>query len=102
MFGNSEEKKQKELEKKQQELDKKMAEFNQKYGLTDLDEQDVKILEMIMMDLAGTGGFLGQLTSIGFKPAEMQTVNALWTLTRQNWLILRQLQKLNNKLDQRT
>ncbi len=76
-----------------------MKDFHNKYGLTDLEEADIKILEQIMLDLAGTGGFLGQLSTLGFRAAEMQITNALWTLTRQNWLILRQLQKLNKKLE---
>ena len=80
-------------------MSRRAKEFERKYGLTDMDDKDIEILEMIMTDLAATGGLMGQIRSIGFKPVEMQTVNALWTLTRQNWLILRQLQKLNQKLD---
>lgn len=58
-------------------MSRKAREFQRKYGLTDLDDKDIEILDMILTDLAGTGGLMGQINSIGFKPAEMQTVNAL-------------------------
>lgn len=71
---NRESKKEREEREK---LEKLMTDFYNKYGLTNLDEIDVKILEQIMLDLAGTGGFLGQLSTLGFRAAEMQMVNAL-------------------------
>ncbi len=83
----------------EEKLNEKREKFMKKFGLEGLEEQDLKILDSILLDLAGTGGFLGQITSITMSPADMQKVNASWCIVRQNWMILRQLNKLNKKLE---
>ena len=47
-----------------------------KLGLDEADDKDMETVQQIMIDLAGTGGLLGQVTSITFSAADMQKVNA--------------------------
>ncbi len=84
---------------KEEKLDDKRQKFMEKFGLEDLDEQDLKTLDTILIDLAGTGGLLGQMGTLAMSGADMQKVNASWCVVRQNWMILRQLKKLNKNLE---
>ena len=71
----------------------------EKLGMLELDEKDMETVQQIMIDLAGTGGLLGQVSSITFSNADMQKVNAAWAQVRQNWIIIRQLNKLNRNIE---
>ncbi len=84
----------------EEKIQKRRDQFKEKFGLEDLDENDLKILDSILMDLAGTGGVLGQLASIGMSSADMQKVNASWCLVRQNWMILKHLKRIEKQLEE--
>lgn len=85
---------------KEEKVEEKKQKLLKRFGLDELDlhPKDIETLESIATDMAGTGGFLGQVTTIGMKPADMQQCNALWALVRQNWIMIRQLHSLEKKL----
>jgi len=94
IFGNKETKEEKQ-ERERQHLMEKL-------GMTELDDKDMDTVRQIMIDLAGTGGLLGQVTAITFSAADMQKVNAAWAQVRQNWIIIRQLNQLNQNIENLT
>jgi len=94
IFGGKDKK-----ESKDDKKHKEKAELLEKLGLDELDDKDLETVKQIMTDLAGTGGLLGQVTSVTFSAADMQKVNASWAQVRQNWIIIRQLNKLNNNIE---
>lgn len=90
IFGAKEDKQQKELEK-----------FMERYQLEELDEKDLAILRKIAADLIGNG--LGKAgMALGFADISDQlTVTYLSALVEQNWMIIRQLGRLNRNLEER-
>lgn len=92
LFG---EKKSKE-EKQKEQLDK----FMEKYQLEDLDEKDLIVLQRIAGDLAGNN-LLKAGMALSFAKAEEQAkVTYLSTLVEQNWMIIRQLSRLNKNIEE--
>ena len=92
LFG---EKKTKE-EKQQEELQK----FMDRYQLEDLDEKDLIVLQRIAQDLAGNKWFKAGM-ALSFASAEEQAkVTYLSALVEQNWMIIRQLGRLNKNLEE--
>lgn len=90
LFGNTEDKQQKELEK-----------FMDKYQLEDLDEKDLVVLRKIASDLAGNNFFKAGLALSFAKAEEQAKLTYLSTLVEQNWMIIRQLSRLNKKLEEK-
>jgi len=86
-------------ETKEEKKERERVEMLAKLGLDELEDKDMETVQQIMVDLAGTGGLLGQVTSIPFSGADMQKVNAAWAQVRQNWIIIRQLNKLNKNIE---
>ena len=91
LFGNKE-----SFEEKQA---KEMEKFMNKYQLEDLEQKDLIVLKKIAADLAGNGFFKVGM-ALSFARAEEQAkVTYLSALVEQNWMIIRQLSKLNKLLD---
>lgn len=88
MFGKS--------ETKQSSHDKKMEKYLKKYGLEDLSEKDLETLHNISGDLLGLGKFGTMMT---MKVEEQAKVQHLSALVQQNWMILRKMQEISDKLD---
>lgn len=87
-IGNKEEKQQKELQV-----------FMDRYQLDDLDEKDLVVLRRISQDLAGNKWFKAGM-ALSFARAEEQAkVTYLSALVEQNWMIIRQLSRLNKNLE---
>lgn len=85
---------------KQSKEEKKIQKFMDKYQLEDLDEKDLVVLRRIANDLAGNNFFkIGMALSFA-KAEEQAKVTYLSTLVEQNWMIIRQLSRLNQKLEQ--
>lgn len=83
----------------EEKANEKMAAFMERYQLEDLDEQDLIVLERIVGDLAGNK-FLKAGLALSFAKAEDQAViGYLSALVEQNWLIIRQLSRLNRNLE---
>lgn len=88
-------KKKSKEEKEQEQLQK----FMEKYQLEDLDEKDLVVLKRITSDLAGNN-FLKAGMAFSFAKAEEQAkVTYLSTLVEQNWMIIRQLSRLNKSIE---
>jgi len=86
------------VKEKQKEKAKQLIE---KYGLDGLnDDKDYEIVCRIAYELMGTGlQETGMALSMSNKPHEALPVYYLRTIIEQNWIIIRQLDKLNSHFD---
>lgn len=91
LFG---EKKSKE-EKEEEQLQK----FMDKYQLEDLDKKDLVVLQRIASDLAGNAWFKTGMALSFAKSEEQAKVTYLSALVEQNWMIIRQLSRLNSNVE---
>ena len=80
--------------------DRQMEKFMEKYQLEDLDEKDLVVLQRIATDLAGNN-FLKAGMALSFAKAEEQAkVTYLSTIVEQNWMMIRQLSRLNKSIEE--
>ncbi len=86
----------KSKEEKEQE---KLQQFMERYQLEDLDEKDLIVLQRIAGDLAGNSWFKAGMALSLAKAEEQAKVGYLSALTEQNWMIIRQLGRLNNNIE---
>lgn len=91
LFGD----KQSKEEKEQQQ----MREFMQKYQLEDLDTKDLAVLKKIAHDLIGNSFFKAGMALSFSKAEEQAKVSYLSALVEQNWMIIRQLGRLNKNIE---
>jgi beta-N-acetylglucosaminidase len=88
-----------EKQTKEEKEQKQMQDFMHKYQLDDLDQDDLIVLKRIATDLAGNG-LLKAGMALSFAKAEEQAkVTYLSALVEQNWMIIRQLGKLNKNIE---
>lgn len=77
----------------------KDIELMEKYGLTNLDRRDINSVRKIINDLMGSG-LMKTGMALSFAKAEEQVkVATLSALVEQNWIIIRQLDRLNKHFD---
>ena len=82
-------------DKKQQEI----TNFIEKYQLDEIDDKDLVIIKKIATDLIGNN-LLKAGMALSFAKAEEQAkVSYLSALVNQNWIMIRQLSNISNKLD---
>ena len=82
-------------DKKQQEINNFMV----KYQLEEIDDKDLVIIKKIATDLIGNN-LLKAGMALSFAKAEEQAkVSYLSALVNQNWIMIRQLSNISNKLD---
>lgn len=82
-------------DKKQQEINK----FMEKYQLEEIDDKDLVTIKKIATDLIGNN-LLKAGMALSFAKAEEQAkVSYLSALVNQNWIMIRQLNNISNKLD---
>lgn len=86
-------------ESKEEKQAKEMQKFMDKYQLEDLDEKDLIVLKKIATDLAGNGWFKAGMALSFAKAEEQAKVTYLSALTEQNWMIIRQLSRLNKNIE---
>jgi hypothetical protein len=91
LFGNK--------ESKEEKQDRELQKFMDRYQLEDLDEKDMVVLRRITNDLMGTGLFKVGLAFSFAKPEEQAKVRYLSTLIEQNWILIRQMSRLNKNLE---
>lgn len=91
LFGEKETKE----EKHQRELQK----FMDRYELEDMDEKDLVVLRKIASDLMGNGFFKVGMAFSFAKAEEQAKVTYLSALAEQNWMIIRQLARLNKNIE---
>lgn len=82
-------------DKKQQEINN----FMEKYQLDEIDDKDLVMIKKIATDLIGNN-LLKAGMALSFAKAEEQAkVSYLSALVNQNWIMIRQLNNISNKLD---
>lgn len=86
----------KNREEKQQE---KLQKFMDRYQLEDLDEKDLVVLQRIATDLTGNTWFKAGMALSFAKAEEQAKVTYLSALAEQNWMIIRQLSRLNKNIE---
>lgn len=91
LFGEKKTKEQKQAEE--------MQKFMAKYGLESIAAEDLAVIRRIANDLAGNGFFKMGLALSFTKAEEQAKVTYLSALVEQNWLIINQLSRLNQRLD---
>lgn len=85
----------KKEEKQLQEIEK----FKEKYGLQDLDAEDLVLVQRLATDMIGNKWFKAGM-ALSFARAEEQAkVTYLSALVEQNWIIINQISRLNKKLE---
>ncbi|MGY0692434.1 hypothetical protein ACW2QC_06515 [Virgibacillus sp. FSP13] len=86
-------------DKKQTKEEKKLQKFMDKYQLEDLDEKDLVVLQRIANDLVGNSFFKTGMALSFAKAEEQAKVTYLSTLVEQNWMIIRQLSRMNKNIE---
>ncbi|GAE32832.1 hypothetical protein [Halalkalibacter hemicellulosilyticus] len=87
-------------EGKQSKQDKQIAKFMDKYQLEDLDEKDLAVLSRVANDLAGNGLFKAGMALSFAKAEEQAKVTYLSAIVEQNWMMIRQLSRLNKNIEE--
>lgn len=86
-------------ESKEEKKARKEAELLAKFGLEDLTGKDLESVKTIVNELAGTKLMETGLALSSVKAEEQIKMSNLSALVEQNWIIIRQLNELNKKLD---
>jgi len=92
LFGERKSKEEKELEK--------MEKFMERYKLGEIDKKDLEVLQRIAGDLVGNNLFKAGMALSFAKAEEQAKVTYLSVLVEQNWLIIRQLSRLNKNIEE--
>lgn len=88
-----------EKETKEEKQKRKENELLDKYGLTNVDSRDIQSIKNVINDLAGNG-LIKTGMALSFSKAEEQAkVSYLSALVEQNWIIIRQLDRISKQLD---
>ncbi len=88
---------------KESKEDKKLKEiekFMERYQLDEINDKDLKIIKNIANDLAGNNLIKAGMALSFAKVEEQAKVSYLSAIIQQNWIMIRQLNNLNNKLDE--
>lgn len=82
---------------KEEKKTEKVYELLHKYGLQELsDPRDVESVKQIAYKLAGSN-LINLGTALGGSAQDVGKLSLLQAIVEQNWIIIRQLDKLNNK-----
>lgn len=84
----------------EEKRDEKLQKFMRRYQLEDLDEKDLIVLQRIAGDLAGNSFFKVGMAFSFAKAEEQAKVTYLSALVEQNWMIIRQLSRLNKNIEE--
>ncbi|NLO83132.1 MAG: hypothetical protein GX094_08775 [Clostridiales bacterium] len=84
---------------KEEKYQEKMNDFMERYHLEDIDEKDLLVLQRIANDLFRKE-IIQEETVLAFaNVVEQAKISYLSVLTEQNWMIIRQLNKLNKNIE---
>lgn len=86
-------------ESREEKQSKEMQKFMEKYKLEELDEKDLVVLKKIATDLAGNNFFKVGMALSFAKAEEQAKVTYLSAQVEQNWMIIRQLSRLNKNIE---
>lgn len=84
---------------KQEKNEQKVQEMMQRFGLSNLSPEDYKSCKKIINDLFGLGVMKAGMAFSFAKAEEQCKVSYLSAMVEQNWIIIRQLDELNQRLD---
>lgn len=85
-------------ESKEDKKAKKVEELMERYGLQELsDPRDIKAVENIANKLASSNLINIGTAMVGGLPQDVGKMSLLQAIVEQNWIIIRQLDKLNSK-----
>ena len=87
-------------ETKEDKVARKTQAMMEKYGLEYLDQKDLESVRDIGYALMGNG-MIEFGTILSGSSVDVAKLSYLRALVEQNWIIIRQLDRLNKKLDQR-
>lgn len=90
LFGEKKTKEEKQRNKVQKVLEK--------YQLDEINDKDLQVIKRIMVDLAGNNFFKAGMALSFSKPENQAKVTYLSALVEQNWMIIRQLGRLNKNI----
>lgn len=79
---------------KEEEKQEKLDEFMSQLNLENLSQEDKKFAKLITYNLWGTG-----LARFGASAEDGANIGLLKALIEQNWMIIKLLNEINNKLD---
>lgn len=80
-------------------LSKKQENLLEKYGLENVSKKDAESIQKILSDLAGNGLMKAGMALSFSKAEEQAKVSYLSALVEQNWIIIRQLDRINKLLE---
>lgn len=84
-------------ETKEEKKERKAEELLEKYGLQTLsDPRDIESVRRIASRLSGNN-LITAGTALGGMPQDVAKMTLLQAIVEQNWIIIRQLDKLNSK-----
>jgi len=86
-------------ESKEEKQEREAQEYMDRYQLEDLDEKDLVVLRRIVSDLRGTGLMKAGLALSFAKAEEQAKIRYLSVLVEQNWMLIRQISRLNKNLE---
>ena len=85
-------------ENKEDKAARKAAELLERFGLEELqDERDLEAVKVIAMEMAGNG-LIEFGTALSGKVEDVAKISYLRAVLEQNWIIIRQLDRLNRNL----
>ena len=87
-------------ETKEDKVARKTQALMEKYGLEYLDQKDLESVRSIGYALMGNN-LIELGTTLSGSGVDVAKMSYLRALIEQNWIIIRQLDRLNKKLDQR-
>lgn len=97
MFGSKEKKELKKAQKEQALVESLM----QQYGLSEIDAKDKELLLKVMNDLRSMGLMKAGIALSFGKAADQVTIGYLSALVEQNFIIIRQLDKIRKSLEEK-
>jgi hypothetical protein len=86
-------------ENKEGKQNKAMQEFMEKYKFEDLDDKDIDIVKKIAGELLKKDVFEGSVALARGRSEELANVFLINAQIEQNWIIIRQLSRLNNNIE---
>lgn len=85
-------------ETKMERTARKEQEILERYGLTEVSPMDIESIRKIIADLSGNGLFKAGMALTFAKGEEQAKVTYLSALVEQNWIIIRQLDRIQRML----
>lgn len=90
----------KSAEEKAAIKEEKQRKMFEKFGLENLSEKDAESVQWIMNEIMGTGLLdAGMKLSMSAKPEDIITTSTLRAIMEQNWIIIRLLNAILEKLE---